>query len=543
MVISPGSRSTPLTLAAVALPGLQKHIVLDERSAGFTALGIGKATGCPALLICTSGTATANYYPAVIEAKESGCPLLVATADRPARLRNTDANQTIDQIEIYGKFAQSFVDVGEPITSDEAVKKLKKESKKSWKTAIQIPGPVHLNFSFEKPLEPDSSYLAEAVEENRRLSIENTNEKVRKNNPSSSLPIELADILKAAKRPLIIIGQLPANRSIDSICKSAEKLAIPILSEQGHSGADNFIQGFEGFLRNQEMVQKLAPDLILRFGLQPASKSLLQTLNSWKPKEHIYVTDKENPIKTSLPISKRVLWDGGDVLGSDIDSDWNTWLSRWKKAEEKYRLQKNGALKAVQKLSDGHIYESISQQVPDDWFLFFSNSFPARDRSMFGHWSSQPVYTNRGASGIDGITSTAMGVCLGSKKAGVLFTGDLAFLHDTNALLNNKLLKEPLVVVVINNQGGSIFRMLPVAEHEEYFTDFFETPQEVDLKKLTSSYDLPFKRINSIQKLQEFNLKKFVEHNSNKKLLVLECQTDPDVSMQLRNRLWSQQYL
>lgn len=539
VIISPGSRSTPLTLAAAAFPDLQKHVILDERSAGFTALGIGKTTGIPAALICTSGTATANYYPAVVEACQSGVPLLLATADRPDYLRNTDANQTIDQIELYGKFVRSFVHVGEPDGSEDALSKLKRKAQYSFEQAVYFPGPVHLNFPFEKPLEPETNFIADIQRENEELCKQHKKIKQSQSQNSFQLPDHIYDVLKQSQKPLIMLGQLAVNRSNKPIFELAETLRVPVLSEQGFMEGDTTVQGFEGFLRNAKTRLYLEPDVILRFGLQPASKSLLKALESWNPKHHIYFTNLSDPRETSLSVSEKVLWDGNNFLMKNMTAASEDWLGSWKDTGQKYATRKIELMKALNGLTDGHVYEYLSAQIPNEWSIFFSNSFPARDRSMFGSWSVQSVYTNRGASGIDGITSTAIGVGIGTDKPGLLFTGDLAFLHDTNALLNEKLLTKPLIVVVINNRGGSIFRMLPIADYQPYFTDYFETPQQADLSKLAGSYGLYFQRISTLRELKDFDLLDFVEKShTGKKLLILEFQTDPDVSMELRKQLW-----
>lgn len=537
VVISPGSRSTPLTLAAAAHPGFKKHVVLDERSAAFTALGIGKATGVPAVLVCTSGTAAANYYPAVIEAYQSGVPLLLATSDRPPELRNTDANQTIDQINLFGKFVLYFEDLGETLSNKLNTNLLADAAGNAIEKAIEFRGPVHLNFPFNKPLEPEIDFLNSTSKENENL-VGNRERHIFKNpQPVFKLNDEINKKLTGADRPLFIIGQLPAGTKIEPIFEMANKLASPILSEQGFENAINPIQGYEGFLRNEQTRKQLAPDLILRFGLQPASKSLLSALEIWKPEHHIYVRHKANKKETSLDVTDILEWNGGAFDFKEPSGKSGLWIDRWKEAEKNYEKGKDEIFKKVQKLNDGHVYEHLSGQIPDSWWIFFSNSFPARDRSMFGKWSTQEMFTNRGASGIDGITSTAMGISLGESKPGILFTGDLAFLHDTNALLNQKLLADLLVVVVINNKGGSIFRMLPIADHQEYFTGYFETPQQADISHLCRGYDINYSRIDSLKELKEFSLDYFLS-DSEKQLNILECVTDPDTSMQLRRKLW-----
>lgn len=540
IIISPGSRSTPLSLAAAALPALNKHVILDERSAAFTALGIGKATARPAMLVCTSGTAAANYYPAVIEALQSGVPLLVATADRPARLRNTDANQTINQLNLYGNFVCEFFNVEREAGPGEDQTEVKKTARQSFQKAIEYPGPVHLNFPFDKPLEPDPDFLEKIYRENIKIQDGVTDRPKSKEN-SFQFPAEVEKIVEKARKPLIIIGQLPANKDIKPIYRLAQDLGAPVLSEQGIVEKGVAVQGFEGFLRNEQTRSNLQPDLLLRFGLQPAAKSLLLALDNWSPNHHIYLTSSSNPRETALSVSHTLPWDGREFSLKGITPSPDGWLNKWKQEEQHFAKRKQETIREMTELTDGQVYEHLSGQIPGDWTLFFSNSFAARDRSMFGNWSTQSVYCNRGASGIDGISSTAIGVAIGSGKPGILFTGDLAFLHDTNALLNQKLLRKPLVLAVINNRGGSIFRMLPIAGYSNYFTDYFETPQHADFGKLAAGYGLPFKRIDSSKGLENFDLNKFVKKSDPCCYLhIVEFQTNPDSSMELRRRLWGE---
>lgn len=536
VVISPGSRSTPLTLAAAAHPGLQKHVILDERSAAFTALGIGKSSGFPALLICTSGTATANYYPAVIEAYQSGVPLLVATADRPSHLTNTDANQTIDQSGLFGKYARSYtIDVA----GSKGFNDMLDQARQDLHQLGNLSGPVHLNFPFSKPLEPTLSFINKLRQENQQKV-----DKQRKHSASSPnendhfcFPEHVESKLNQAKKPVIIIGQLPPNVDYSSIIELAKKLKSPVLSEHGFFSSTLSIQGFDGFLRTESIQKQLEPDLILRFGLQPASKSLLIALENWQAEHHIYIANTQNQKKSALPVTDTLTWNGKAIDFEIPTSPDDSWPKKWDKASKEFNRSKKSLVAETNRLTDGHIYEELSVQIPENWSIFFSNSFSARDRSMFGYWNTQNIFTNRGASGIDGITSTAIGVGIGSNSAQILFTGDLAFLHDINALLNRKTLKKPLVIVVLNNNGGSIFRMLPISAYQDFFTQYFETPQSVEISNLCEGYDTAYQRIETLDELEAFNLGDFVE-KSDSNLLVLECKTDPGASMQLRKKLW-----
>lgn len=537
IVISPGSRSTPLTLAAADCSNIKTHVILDERSAAFFALGIGKATKKPAALICTSGTSVANYYPAVIEARMSSVPLLVLTADRPPHLRNTGANQAIDQRHIFGKYPVFYHDVIEPVMDNKKLSQLADLATASITKAIKNQGPVHLNFPFSKPLEPEPNFISSAAEKIEPFLLESAPFSMDDQAKQHSFGIDIHKKIRRAKRPLIIIGQLASQSNLSAIFKLSEQLNAPVLSESGFINSDSTIEGFEGFLRNKTARAQLEPDLILRFGRQPASKSVLLAVKTWSPNDHIYFLDSDQQVDIDSATTMFRNWNGNLFEMADLASAGDQWIKQWKSTEEKYVETSEKYVERCAALTDGHVYHRLVPQIPSDWFVFVSNSFPARDRSMFSRWKDQPCFSNRGASGIDGITSTAMGISTGLDRPGILFTGDLAFLHDTNALLNAKKINQPLVIVVINNSGGSIFRMLPVAEHGEYFSRYFETPQQVDIQALTASYGTYSTTVDNIDDLQRINLKELVAE-SETNVVVLECRTDPDASMELRNKLW-----
>lgn len=532
IVISPGSRSTPLTMAAAAHKGFKKHIILDERTAAFFALGIGKATGIPALLICTSGTAVANYYPAIIEARKSRVPLIALTADRPPRLHGTGANQTMNQQHIFGDYPLFYEDVGIPSNKSSYFYDLQSVTINCFNKVIDRKGPAHLNFPFDKPLEPNVEFVAETADSFvPSMKSESTSSKNALLEPSISAKIN------EAEKPLLVIGQLPAGVSASSCFKLAKKINAPVLSEAGHLNQRLSIQQFDGFLRKDESLSKLKPDLILRFGLQPASKGLLQALKTWKPTTHIYFSVAEMWSDVASSVTRRSSWNGYNFDLTALDSKDETWLSTWKDNESSHSEDASAMVQSEAALTDGHIYHHLSRMIPEEWFIFFSNSFSARDRSLFGHWNDQKTFTNRGVSGIDGITSSAMGTSIGLEEPSIGFIGDLAFFHDTNALLNHHKLTRPLVLVVLNNSGGSIFRMLPIAEHHEYFNTYFETPQKADISKLAASYGINYTRVEEVDELKSLELQN-LNKSSTSKLHIVECVTDPNQSMKLRNKLW-----
>lgn len=537
VIISPGSRSTPLTLAAAAHPHLQKEVILDERAAAFTALGIGKATGCPAALVCTSGTAPANYFPAVIEARQSGVPIILASADRPPHLRSTGANQAIDQLKLFGDYPVFFHEAGEPRLEDEDLNRLAMLARQAVQMARQKRGPVHLNFPFRKPLEPEPSFV-------KAIRDENTNEPQSGNREwqldgSFHIPDEIQQAVRAARRPLIMVGPTAPGDDTESIALLAKKLNIPVLSESAIKDQQHVIHGFPVFLRNKQIRGLLKPDLLLRFGFQPTAKSLEKAVGDWQPGHHYHFASTPDWQDATLSRSMHLRWKGRRLSLEGLpDANEESWLMKWKKQEQLVREHLQKTINQAETLTDGHVYHHLLPQCPVNHFIAVSNSFPARDIQLFGdHVTRHQLFLNRGASGIDGVTSTAMGISLGLEGPGVLFTGDLAFLHDTNALLSRKLISENLAVIVINNAGGSIFRMLPVEQHHPYFEDYFETPQSADIQRLTSSFDIPCHRIQNLEEIRRFDLNQWkMQHPG---LTVIECRTDADASMKLRKNCWN----
>ncbi|NGP86856.1 2-succinyl-5-enolpyruvyl-6-hydroxy-3-cyclohexene-1-carboxylic-acid synthase [Fodinibius halophilus] len=533
LVISPGSRSTPLTLAAAANDHFQKHVILDERSAAFTALGIGKATDTPAVLICTSGTALANYYPAVIEACQSGIPMILATADRPPNRRATGANQAIDQLKIFGDYPVFFHEVGEPRDSEEDISRLKIVAQQAFEFSKTKRGPVHLNFPFRKPLEPGIEFLQKIQDQNREPAT--SDEALYKE--TQHLPDQAIEKISEAQKPLIVVGPLAPGDDTHSIKKLATQLNCPVLIESTIDSVQ-VIKRFSGFLRNEHLISNLEPDLILRFGFQPTSKAIELGLNHWSPDNHYHFSSTDSWQDETFSGATHIPWYGRSISTAAFQLDRSDqWINKWKEVASKYQEYVDDHITNENTLTDGHIYHHLSPQITAEQFITVSNSFPARDINLFGKQpSSAPLFLNRGASGIDGLTSTALGISMSLNKAGVLFTGDLAFLHDSNALLNQQKIEHPLVIVVINNSGGSIFRMLPVERHEKYFEDYFETPQNADIKTLAAAHDIPCHTIDSLSSLHDFNLSEWMQINSG--LSVVECKTDADASMKLRKKLW-----
>ncbi|MEX0719189.1 MAG: 2-succinyl-5-enolpyruvyl-6-hydroxy-3-cyclohexene-1-carboxylic-acid synthase [Balneolaceae bacterium] len=536
VVISPGSRSTALTLAFASHPGFQKHVIIDERSAAFIALGLAKASGVPAVLVCTSGTAIANYFPAVIEAAQSGIPLIIASADRPPKYRGLGASQTIDQLKIFGTYPVFFHEAGEPDITKQGKKRIQLAATQAVQNALSKGGVSHLNLPFSKPFEPDADYLKQVEKENEK--------KAERNSPKYSVEVgntELGETfwsdLVSAERPLLIVGPNPGVDQLSFITPLSRVLNAPILAEPASniSSSKHTIQGFEGFLRNTENWKNLNADFILRFGYQPVSKAINEYLEHHENALQISFMNPNQWVDGSLSSDKQVILKSPLKIPDITGSAEKSWLKTWKKVEKQFKSYRKDQLHPSTPITDGYVFSKISEALPKKTFTMLSNSFPVRDLSLFGEFDAKEIYANRGAAGIDGITSTAIGLSISLQKPGVLFIGDIAFLHDTNALLLAKIVDQPLVIIILNNGGGTIFRMLPVHSFQEKFTPYFETPQTVSIAALCRAHKIDHTLISRPEQLNTT----FDSLIEKKGIHVMECITDADDSMELRETLWN----
>lgn len=553
IVISPGSRSAPLTLAAAYHPGFRKHVLIDERSAAFFALGMGKSTGVPAVLICTSGTAVANYFPAVIEAAKSSTPLILLTADRPPRDRISGAPQTINQIKIFGDYPLFFQDAPEPYPSNENSDIFGLIAEKIWQISTTVLGPVHVNLPFDKPLEPDAAFV-ESFLNSMGLNPEDSG-KIRnptggqRDNPDGNAALtnqpvlfkhgikSPLDTLLNSRHPLVILG--PSNHTYDfpedAIIKLAEA-GFPVIRCAGAPAAGYEITGYDSFLRHIRNLPHMKPDLIIRTGLHPASRGIELFFEACSDVDHIHfsgVNDFNDAFRT---VSRKVPLGELTAVSGMVRAKDPAWLKLWLDQQNRFLEYRDVLLSNTAVLTDGHVFNSLTRLMPDNWLTVLSNSFPIRDYDLFkAQKSSHSTIANRGASGIDGIISTAAGASLASEQDAVLFIGDIAALHDSNALtLNNQFDRQTLIVVIINNGGGNIFRMLPIAGHQKIFKHYFETPQNVNFQSIAHAYGVKYRKVTSAEDLPGA----WNELSKMTGLHIMECVTDADESMVVRIKLW-----
>ncbi len=516
-VISPGSRSTPLTVALASHPNLEAIPVLDERSAAFFALGLARRTGLPVALVCTSGTAGANYYPALIEARESRIPLLVLTADRPPELRDCGSGQTIDQQKLFGAFPVWYAELAVPVADGDLLRYLRQILVQAWQRSLYpVAGPVHVNCPFRDPLAPvaDGSveHLKATLDDRFLAAVMPTTEVLRGAGTAAALP--LLENWRPGDRSLIIAG--PAQ-PLDPIayCKAvaalAEHLGWPVLAE-GLSPLRNaaalnpyLVSTYDLVLGQPAWAVDLAPTQVIQLGPLPTSKTLRQWLQATQPRRWVLDPAGANldplhgpAIPTPVALDSLVL----SIPPSQTHCPRSPYLEQWLALEQTLRHHLDAALDALAEPFEGKVPWLLARCLPLGTSLVIANSMAIRDVEWFWSPGDRGIrpYCNRGANGIDGTLSTALGVAHGGPPT-VLLTGDLALLHDTNGWLSVPRLRGHLTVVVVNNHGGGIFERLPIATTPslgpDLFETFFATPQTIDLNHLCAAYGVSYERVDT----------------------------------------------
>lgn len=510
-VICPGSRSTPLAIALAQTDGVEAIPILDERSASFFALGVARQSHLPVVLVCTSGTASANFYPAVIEARESRVSLLVLTADRPPELRNCHSGQTIDQVKLFGTYPNWQAELALPAVEIEMLSYLRQTVIQAWERSLYpVPGPVHLNIPFRDPLAPlpDNTASTLALDQSEFF--------------AGVEPISFSPYVQRfqcqewqqCERGVIIAGlaqpQLP-REYCSAVGQLAQTLGWPVLAE-GLSPVRNYAQlnpglisAYDLILRNQQLANYLAPKMVIQLGELPTSKELRTWLKASQPQRWVIDPSDQNfdplhgkttHIRTSIEQLAQTFIGTPRAL--------TTYFQMWCDAEVKVRAGVDSKMTQINWLFEGKVAWLLSQILPPATPLFIANSMPVRDMESFWLPSNSAVkpFFNRGANGIDGTLSTALGIAH-RQQSSVMLTGDLALLHDTNGfLLRNKFVGH-LTIVLVNNNGGGIFGMLPIAKFDPPFEEFFATPQNIDFARLCATYDIEHELINSWEQLQQ----------------------------------------
>ncbi len=513
-VISSGSRCTPLVLAASRTDGLRLWTHPDERCAGFMGLGIGKASRAPAALICTSGTAAANYLPAVIEARLSRTPLIVLTADRPPELRHRGAPQTIDQVDLYGRYPLYFCDLPVPKGDHSDRDQWADEAAKAARLAAGYPnGPVHLNVPFREPLIPDPDQLDRVDTEWTALRPQSEKNAIEICPvPDADCWDRLADKIRATTRGVIICG--PQN-SCDDLGSPAVRLAtaagFPVLADVasqirfGEHADANIISHYDLFLKKLSAAEDLAPEMVIRLGGLPTSKTLNLWLKSRSIRDHVLIDDHDafaDPYACATWTITSPLAVAGDEVGRRLSpqgGDGSAYTSAWRyRNDDAVRVLRS--LRHVRaELFPGDIVADVFDHAPAQLPIYLSNSMAIRFGESYAESSRTPlrVLFNRGANGIDGVVSSAGGAAAALGGRVVLVIGDVALLHDINALLAAHRYDLDLKVVLLNDDGGGIFSFLPVAAHTDVFEPLVAMPHGCDFGDAARFYGIAYERFST----------------------------------------------
>ncbi|MEM7593445.1 MAG: 2-succinyl-5-enolpyruvyl-6-hydroxy-3-cyclohexene-1-carboxylic-acid synthase [Cyanobacteria bacterium P01_A01_bin.83] len=512
-VICPGSRSTPLTVAFASHPEITTIPILDERSAAFFALGRGKKTGLPTVLVCTSGTAGANFYSAVIEAKESSIPLIILTADRPPELRNCHAGQTIDQVKLYGNLPNWQCELAVAEASLSMLCYLRQNMIQAWRQSLlPSPGVVHLNIPLREPLAPIKQPLGKITDQLSPDFFDGIG-KVPRSIKSNKINISLPWHSWSGKSGIIIAG-LAQPQDPEAYCQAiallSQRLSFPVLAEalsplRNYARLNPYlISTYDSILRQTEL-EELIPEVVIQIGELPTSKHLRNWLQETDVTRWIIdpKIDNFDPLHgKSIHLNLALEQIAEEILSESNISPLTSYCQQWCELENVTRTNIDHTLVSLEYLYEGKAAWLISQTLPLGTPIFLANSMSIRYAEFFWQPNNRAYvpFFSRGANGIDGTLSTALGMAY--QDAGVLLTGDLALLHDTNGFLISQKFQGHLTIIVINNNGGGIFEILPIADFPQ-FEEYFATPQAVNLSHLCKAYEIEHRPIDNWQQLAE----------------------------------------
>ena len=537
VVISPGSRSTPLAYAFASTKNLTIYRQVDERSAAFFALGIAKAKAKPVVLLCTSGTAAANYYPAIVEAKYARIPLVVITADRPHELREVGAPQAINQVGLYGERVKWSAEFPIPDDAKPTLPYIERHIARGISIATAAPfGPVHFNVPFREPLLID--FQEELPAQTFKGSF------IGQVAPSSDAIENLTDLINETKKGFLIVGELPLGTDLQQIWSFIRKVKWPILVESLSNLRTNvpedcepyLISTYDALLKNTAFKQQVAPDTVIRFGAQPVSKFLTNFLIETLPANYI-VIDEDPMFRDSAAVSTHFIhasigqWI--DELNIDNTVFNKEYLMQWQTSEAIAAKYINAYPNDAQ--DEGAVVHYLIENLPNESDLFVSSSMPIRDIDTFLLPTKKDiqVFANRGANGIDGVMSTAIGFSQGRiDREMYLLIGDLAFLHDVNALITTRYQSCKINVIVFNNDGGGIFSYLAQSTVKEYYEDLFGTPTALQFRDVAKMYEMEYVQIKDFDEMEKL-LKP-----QNNPLRLIEIFTDRQDNVMSHRMLW-----
>lgn len=535
VVISPGSRSTPLAYAFAATPAVNVYRQVDERSAAFFALGLAKAQAKPVVLVCTSGTAAANYFPAIVEANYARVPLIVLTADRPHELREVGAPQTIHQPNLYGEHVKWSVDFPIPDATPQTLPFIERHLVRAIATTTTVPyGPVHINIPFREPLLIELEDVALYSD-------------VQASFPSELIPTaeaqhHLSTLLRDTKKGLLVIGELPLGTNKDFLWSLIRALKWPVLVEAlsmmratvPNDCEPYVITTYDALLKEPSFKQSVMPETVVRFGAQPISKFLTNFLADSMPANYIVIDESPRFRDSSAActnVLRAELTDWLTMLPVKDNEHDVTYLEQWQRAHE----AASACIKAYDATDEGAAVAKILHNLPNGCDIFVSNSMPIRDIDTFFLATTKDVriFANRGANGIDGIISTALGVSATTSRPMYVLIGDLALLHDSNGFIATRYQQAQLTTIVMNNDGGGIFSYLPQANVTTHYEDLFGTPTALTFDDFANMYAMRYDRVV----YDEINT---LDWHDNEGLRLIEVMTNRAENVAAHRKLWAE---
>jgi 2-succinyl-5-enolpyruvyl-6-hydroxy-3-cyclohexene-1-carboxylate synthase len=544
--VAPGSRSTPLTVAAARHPEASVVLHVDERGTAFSALGWGRARNDPAGWITTSGTAVANGQPAVVEASVDGVPMVLLTADRPPELRDTGANQTIDQVKIFGDYVRWQADVPPPTAEIDPAYVLTTADQAVHQARRRPSGPVHLNCGFRKPLEPieeDVSLTIPTVVENWAEHSDPFTEYPRpRSRPTDSDVNGLLRAIGETERGFVVAGRLDSEAEAKAVRDLASHLGWPLLPDLtsrlrlGEGREEARVPFFDLVLTSDAFREQHPPEAVLHLGGRVTSKRLRLFLRDSAPAVRAVVRPTPSRIDPDHRVTHHVEADVeafAEAVRDQIDASggYGAWTNAWTRANRRTKAVVHEH--AADRLTEPALAAILTQEMPPDHVLVGASSMPVRDleRHATATDSTGLAYANRGASGIDGTVATAAGVARGHGSPATLLIGDLALWHDLNSLA--LLRKQPIVVVVVNNNGGGIFHFLPIRTYEDVFEPYFTTPQKRSFSSVAETFGLTYYQPESLGAFRE----NYAEASSASSPSLIEVRTDRAANREVHDDL------
>ena len=534
-VICPGSRSAPLALAFVRHHKINTFVIPDERSAGFIGLGLAQSSNTPVAIICTSGTAAANLYPAIIEAFYQQVPLLIFTADRPPEWIDQQDGQTIRQRNMFQNHILASYQF--PVSFDHEEAKWHAEkmvSEAILKASGLSSGPVHINIPIREPFYPSAD---EKYQYSNSLKVIKA---PRMEMTSTVKQAEhLKNELKIHKKIMVLAGQSPLNKELINLLMKIQKnlkwVVVGDIIANIH-GLQHMISSHDIILNNLSEIYELQPDLLITFGKTVLSKSLKTFIRTNQPAEHWQIGEDHEVIDAFKSLTKKVLLNPivffkiVEESSLVLNKTQNNYFNRWKEKE----LQANafvGKYFKVEKFSEFHAVQKVIAQLPEPCHLHLANSMPVRYANFIGIENNKEteVWANRGTSGIDGCLSTALGHAINSSDLNVIVTGDMAFFYDRNALWHSHI-PSNLRVVILNNHGGGIFRLLNGPKQLDELEEYFETRQNLNAANTARDFGMKYFMVKTMDALPGI-LEQFFEEKTGPS--ILEIETDPKINRQV----------